>query len=85
MLLQRAHNEGWIQHDAFSFGGSCASTATSYTPRAQLEKRFMPDNDTVLLCWQPVLAVVNDLQELLPAAGDDLYSSPDQLTGLEES
>lgn len=69
MLLQRAHSRGWIQHDAFTFGGLVREYRNLVHPRAQLEKKFVPDNDTVLLCWQPVLAVVNDLQALLPGQG----------------
>jgi integrase len=55
MRLDRAHTRGWIQHDAFSFSGLVREYRNLVHPREQLKKRFTPDDDTVLLCWQPVL------------------------------
>lgn len=65
-LLQRAHKRGWIQDDALKFGGVVREYRNFVHPRVQLANRFNPDGDTVLLCWQPVLAVINDLDELMP-------------------
>ncbi|OLT16553.1 hypothetical protein BJF78_13765 [Pseudonocardia sp. CNS-139] len=65
-LLARAHALGWIQHDALKFNGYVREYRNFVHPRQQLESGLFPDNDTVLLCWQPVLAIINDLRELLP-------------------
>lgn len=65
-LLERAHARGWIQHDALRFGGVVREYRNLVHPREQLENGVAPDGDTVLMCWQPVLAVINDLQRLLP-------------------
>lgn len=65
-LLERAYARGWIQHDALRFGGVVREYRNLVHPREQLENGVMPDGDTVLMCWQPVLAVINDLQRLLP-------------------
>lgn len=65
-LLQRAYARGWIQHDAHRFGGLVREYRNLVHPREQLLSRVVPDGDTVLMCWQPVLAVINDLQQLLP-------------------
>jgi hypothetical protein len=65
-LLQRTHSRGWIQHDALTFSGYVREYRNFVHPREQLAHRFTPDDDTVLLCWQPVLAVINDLDRLLP-------------------
>ena len=63
-LLDRAQSLKWIQHDAYTFGGVVREDRNLVHPRAQLEKGFAPDGDTVLMCWQPVLAVLNDLSRL---------------------
>jgi hypothetical protein len=68
-LLGRAHKLGWIQHDAYTFSGLVREYRNLVHPREQLNKSFQPDNDTVLLCWQPVLAVINDLRVELPGIG----------------
>lgn len=68
-LLNRAHKRGWIQHDAFTFGGYVREYRNLVHPREQLRMAFRADNDTVLLCWQPVLAVINDLRAELPRIG----------------
>lgn len=65
-LLDRAYARGWIQHDALRFGSVVREYRNLVHPREQLENGVAPDGDTVLMCWQPVLAVINDLQRLLP-------------------
>jgi hypothetical protein len=68
-LLGRAHKLGWIQHDAYTFSGFVREYRNLVHPREQLRMAFRADHDTVLLCWQPVLAVINDLQAELPGIG----------------
>lgn len=65
-LLERAHVLGFIQHDALKFSGYVREYRNFVHPREQLAHKFSPDADTVLLCWQPVLAVINDLDQLAP-------------------
>lgn len=66
-LLDRAFARGWIQHDAHRFGGIVRDYRNLVHPREQLESGVAPDGDTVLLCWQPVLAMINDLRVSMPA------------------
>lgn len=66
LLLRRAHERGWIQPDAFQFSDIMRQYRNFVHPREQLRKGVTCDGDTVLMCWQPVLAVVNDLDERLP-------------------
>jgi hypothetical protein len=65
-LLRRAHERGWIQADAFQFGSLVRQYRNLVHPREQLTRRVTPDADTVLTCWHPVLALINDLRALLP-------------------
>jgi hypothetical protein len=63
-LLNRARKVGWIEHDAYTFSGIVREYRNLVHPRSQLDMKFHPDGDTVLLCWQPVMAVINDLGRL---------------------
>lgn len=63
-LLNRARKLGWIEHDAYTFSGIVREYRNLVHPRSQLDMKFHPDGDTVLLCWQPVMAVINDLRKL---------------------
>lgn len=65
-LLERAHARGWIHHDALTFGNVVREYRNLVHPRQQLALRTFPDEDTLLMCWQPALAVINDLTRLLP-------------------
>lgn len=66
LLLKTAHRRGWIQPDAFEFSDIVRQYRNFVHPREQQKRGITPDADTVLMCWQPVLAVVNDLDERLP-------------------
>ncbi|MGH3547849.1 MAG: hypothetical protein ACRDQU_06985 [Pseudonocardiaceae bacterium] len=57
---------GWIQPDEFEFSDIVGQYRNFVHPRVQQKRGITPDADTVLMCWQPVLAVVNDLDERLP-------------------
>lgn len=65
-LLQRAKARGWIEDDAYRFSELVRDYRNFVHPRVQLDMAFSPDDDTVLMCWQPVLAVLNDLRTRLP-------------------
>ncbi len=66
LLLRSAHKRGWIQPDAFQFSDIVRQYRNFVHPREQQLRGITPDRDTVLMCWQPVLAVINDLHERLP-------------------
>lgn len=66
LLLRSAHKRGWIQPDAFQFSDIVRQYRNFVHPREQQLRGVTPDGDTVLMCWQPVLAVINDLHERLP-------------------
>ncbi len=66
LLLKSAHKRGWIQPDAFEFSDIVRQYRNFVHPREQQKRGITPDGDTVLMCWQPVLAVINDLHERLP-------------------
>lgn len=65
VLINTAHAKGLIQLDAKSFMGPVRNFRNFIHPRQQLENDFLPDQDTVALCWGPVHAVLNDLEEHL--------------------
>jgi hypothetical protein len=65
-LLSRAYKHKWIEHDAHTFGAVVRDYRNLVHPRRQHELGAHCDEDTVLLCWQPVLAMVNDLHRLVP-------------------
>lgn len=70
-LLQRAKAKGWIDKDAYQFSELVRDYRNFVHPREQLDLAFSPDNDTVLMCWQPVLAIMNDLDARLPGRGSN--------------
>jgi len=70
ILLTRAHGRGWIQPDALDFSHIVRQYRNFVHPREQLRRKIVPDEDTVLMCWQPVLALINDLHERLPGRRD---------------
>jgi hypothetical protein len=63
LLIDTAHQKGLIQLDAKNFMDPVRNFRNFIHPRQQLENDFLPDQDTVSLCWGPVHAVLNDLEE----------------------
>lgn len=63
LLIDTAHHKGLIQLDAKNFMDPVRNFRNFIHPRQQLEHDFLPDQDTVSLCWGPVHAVLNDLEE----------------------
>ncbi len=66
LLLRSAHQRGWVQTDAFEFSDIVRQYRNFVHPREQQKRGVTPDGDTVLMCWQPVLSVINDLEQHLP-------------------
>lgn len=61
LLLDTAHQRGWIQLDARDFANNVRQYRNFVHPRNQLDRGLHPDGDTVMLCWAPVKAILNDL------------------------
>lgn len=82
LLLDRAHSRGWIQPDVVDFSQVVRDYRNFVHPREQHRRGITPDEDTVLMCWQPVLALINDLDERLPGPrGPAPTRSVDDRTG----
>ncbi|MGO1050995.1 hypothetical protein [Crossiella sp. CA198] len=64
-LIDVAHEKGWIQMDAKEFAHKVRDYRNFVHPRAQIDKGLVPDRDTLMMCWAPVQAVLNDLEAAL--------------------
>lgn len=64
-LIDIAHGKGWVQVDARDFLNTVRDYRNFVHPRQQLERELTPDRDTVMMCWGPVHAVLNDLEAAL--------------------
>jgi hypothetical protein len=68
VLIGTAHRNGWIALDARQFVERVNDYRNFVHPRRQAQLGFTPDADTVMLCWAPIRAVLNDLETTLGAA-----------------
>lgn len=64
-LIDAVHQRGWIHLDAMDFAGHVREYRNFVHLRSQMEHAFTPDGDTVMLCWAPIRAVLNDLDAVL--------------------
>lgn len=62
LLIRTAHAGGWIQVDARDFIDKVRDYRNFVHLRRQSQSTLAPDADTVMLCWGPVTAVLNDLE-----------------------
>ncbi|MGB8995527.1 MAG: hypothetical protein WCC65_09490, partial [Pseudonocardiaceae bacterium] len=69
-LLDAAHRHGHIALDAKAFLTPVRNFRNYIHPRRQHIEKFMPDDETVSLCWGPVHAVLNDLALSTPRQSD---------------
>lgn len=60
-LINVAHERGWIQPDVHAFAHSLRDYRNFVHPREQLRRGEFPDQDTVSVCWDVVIAALNDL------------------------
>jgi hypothetical protein len=60
-LINVAHERGWIQPDVRAFAHSLRDYRNFVHPREQLKRGEFPDQDTVNVCWDVVMAALNDL------------------------
>lgn len=72
VLIDTAHAMGLIQLDAKTFLHDVRDFRNYIHPRHQMEMNFTPDSDTVRLCWAPVHAIINDLEQASPACNGEL-------------
>jgi hypothetical protein len=65
VLIDAAKRTGWIQLDAADFMHKVREYRNYVHPHKQVENEMAFDRDSVMLCWAPVRAIVNDLEERL--------------------
>ncbi|GAB3553400.1 hypothetical protein J2S53_001569 [Actinopolyspora lacussalsi] len=63
LMLDTAHEKEWIQLDAKDFMDNVRKYRNFIHPRAELEKQPRFDKGSVALCWGPVQAILNDIEE----------------------
>jgi hypothetical protein len=64
-LIDLARSRSWIQLDAADFMHKVREYRNYVHPRVQQQDPQKFDRDSVMLCWAPVRAVLNDLEEQL--------------------
>lgn len=67
LLIKTAQKRGWIQMDAHDFMDVVREYRNFVHVRNQQQRGVEPDRDTVMMCWGPVLAILNDLEASAPA------------------
>ena len=63
LLIDTAHSSGWIQLDAKGFMHTVRNFRNFIHPRKEWAEQPEFDNDSVRLCWAPVHALLNDLEQ----------------------
>lgn len=69
VLLDTARDHGWIQFDAHRFLGPVRDFRNFIHPRLEVASRSRLDHDTVMMCWGPIGALFNDIEERLTTVG----------------
>ncbi|RJQ90616.1 hypothetical protein [Amycolatopsis panacis] len=64
-LIDIAHGKDWIQLDAAKFVDTVRDFRNFVHPRKELSEQPRFDRDSVMLCWGPMHALLNDLEENL--------------------
>jgi hypothetical protein len=67
-LINTAHSRGWIQLDAADFMQTVREYRNYVHPHKQMVNKVAFDQDSVMLCWAPVRAIINDLEERVIAS-----------------
>jgi hypothetical protein len=65
LLIDIAHQRGWIQLDAKNFMHTVRDFRNFVHPRKEWTHQPDFDGDSVRLCWAPVHAIINDLEQRL--------------------
>lgn len=69
VLIDTAQKNGWIQFDAHRFLGPVKEFRNFIHPRKEVVSRTRFDHDTVMMCWGPIGALFNDVEERVATAG----------------
>ncbi|WP_216894131.1 hypothetical protein [Nocardia alni] len=69
MLIDTAHAHGWIQLDAKTFMHTVRNFRNYIHPGKELADNPDFDNDSVGLCWAPLQAMLNDLEQRFQTEG----------------
>jgi hypothetical protein len=65
ILLDTARERGWVQFDAHRFLGPVREFRNFIHPRQEAVSQARLDHDTVMMCWGPINALFNDIEEHL--------------------
>jgi hypothetical protein len=65
LLIRTAHTKGWIELDAKDFLRQVREYRNLVHLRLQSETGLAPNADTIMMCWAPVRAVMNDLETVV--------------------
>ncbi|OXM71193.1 hypothetical protein [Amycolatopsis vastitatis] len=68
LLIDTAHAKDWIQLDAKDFAHRVRDFRNFIHPRKEMAEQPRFDADSVMLCWAPVHAILNDLEQKLGPA-----------------
>ncbi|WP_328410775.1 hypothetical protein [Nocardia sp. NBC_00403] len=71
LLIDTAYAKNWVQLDAAAFAHAVRDFRNFIHPRKEISEKPRFDADTVMLCWGPVQALMNDLEQNLPTSGAD--------------
>jgi hypothetical protein len=63
LLIDTVHSSGWIQLDAMDFMHTVRDFRNFVHPRKEWSEQPEFDDDSVRLCWAPVHALLNDLDQ----------------------
>lgn len=63
-MINVAHDLGWIKAEIKDFSDVLRDYRNMVHPKHQKEKKIKPDLDTCKICWNVVLAAINDLNEV---------------------
>ncbi|MFC4854619.1 hypothetical protein [Actinophytocola glycyrrhizae] len=63
LLIDTAHRSGWIQLDAKNFMHTVRDFRNFVHPRKVWDEQPEFDEDSIRLCWAPVHALLNDLEQ----------------------
>jgi hypothetical protein len=63
-LINLAKENGWFAQDVVDYAHVLRNHRNLVHPKKQLTQGYAPDQDTVLIAWNVVVAAVNDLASL---------------------
>lgn len=79
-LINVAKTRGWIAQDVIDYAHVLRNHRNLVHPRKQLTQGYEPDNDTVRIAWNVVVAALNDLATL-SRPGPARHARPDLAGG----